>query len=161
MGPRYGNPKYINKLKPLALTNVVYTVHYYEPFKYVHQGALEGLPDGLSYPTKKWNKKALVLGLAKVDAFLTKYKKRKFQMYAGEFGVARWALGGATYLNDLLSIFEKKKWHWTMHGFRDSQVWSVEHGNDRSITTRSDTPTDRYQVLTSYLGRNAIATSKP
>lgn len=152
-GPRYYNARYIDKLKPLGMPNVVYTIHFYEPFKFLHQGFF-GLPLGVSYPTKKSNKKSLLKALEKVDAFQKKNKKS--QIYVGEFSVIRWAPGdsAAKYLNDILSIFEKKKWHWTYHAFRDANAWSVEHSSTREDNTRSSTPTDRYNILTGYLGRN-------
>ena len=154
MGPRYGNPSYINRLKPLTVSNVKYTIHFYQPFKFLHQG-LYGLPLGMNYPSKKWNKKYLLAQLEKVDAFQKKYKKAK--IYVGEFGVNRLAPGdsGANYLSDILSIFEKKKWEWTFHAFRDHNIWSVEHDGTAEHNAVAETPTDRFQILTSYLGRNS------
>ena len=111
-------------LSPLAMDNVVYQVHMYEPFAFTHQGIHKGF-GSTTYPdeAKGWNRDYLVKRLAPVLEF---QKKHNARIYVGEFSAVAWADGAERYLTDLISIFNEYGWDWTYHAFRESPCWDVE-----------------------------------
>jgi aryl-phospho-beta-D-glucosidase BglC (GH1 family) len=153
MTPPYGDVRRIKQLKPLGIPNVIYTFHFYQPFRFLHQGLL-GIKFGLNYPTKKENKAYLIKQLKAVQQF---QKKNKARIYIGEFSAIRWAPknGGIKYLKDIVGLFEKYKWDWTYHAFREANSWSLEHGTNRSDASKSPAPTDRLKFMQGVWRRNA------
>jgi endoglucanase len=160
------------KLEPLPDARVIYSVHFYKPETFTHQGVLgvEGLPlqearkkVNLVYPgmiqEEIWGKARLAACLAPVDAFQAKYH---VPIYAGEFSVARWAPAGsgARWLKDVIDLFEERHWSWTYHAFREWNGWSLEHDsqfwmNGMEPPQDAVKETDRGQVVREFLGRNA------
>ena len=86
---------------------------------------------------------------------------RNFQLaygvpiYVGEFSAIRWAPGAAEYLSDCISIFEEYGWDVSYHAFREWDGWSVEHGEKRQDTAKTQNPTRRKQIITDWLKLNA------
>ena len=120
----YDSPGGFTYLSPLAMDNVIYQVHMYEPFAFTHQGIHKGFGP-TTYPgeAKGWNRDYLVKRLAPVLEFQRKHKAR---IYVGEFSAVAWADGAERYLADLISIFNEYGWDWTYHAFRESPCWDVE-----------------------------------
>lgn len=115
-------------LSPLAMENVIYEVHVYNPGGYTHQGVGSGGREGerIGYPNaeKGWNKDYLRNELKPVLDFSRKHQAK---IYVGEFSATAWAPGADRYLADCISIFEEYGWDWTYHAFREWKGWSVEH----------------------------------
>ena len=111
-------------LSPLAMDNVIYQVHMYEPFAFTHQGIHKGFGPTV-YPDeeKGWNREYLVKRLAPVREFQRRHGAR---ILVGEFSAVAWAEGAERYLADLISIFNEYGWDWTYHAFRESPCWDVE-----------------------------------
>jgi aryl-phospho-beta-D-glucosidase BglC (GH1 family) len=111
-------------LSPLAMDNVVYQLHMYEPFAFTHQGIHKGCGPTV-YPDegKGWNREYLARRLAPVVAF---QKKHGARILVGEFSAVAWADGAEKYLADLISLFNEYGWDWTYHAFRESPCWDVE-----------------------------------
>lgn len=123
---------------------VVYSVHNYQPHAYTHQGItdLAGTDLARSFgetgkpypgvfgtgPDSYWDAAHLRRELAPAIAFA---QRNHVRIYVGEFGVARWAPGGARYLQDNIELFDGLGWDWTCHAFRESPIWSPEHSPDR------------------------------
>ncbi len=150
----YGNQEYFSGLKPLKISNVAFSFHFYYPRRFQAQG-LNGGPANVRYPSKKYKKKVLLSRMKKAIRFQKKYK---VPIYVGEFSAVRWAPGNSTrnYLSHLISIFQSKKWHWTYHAYRESDAWSAEHTTDRNNHERSAAPTDRMKLLWKYFARNTL-----
>ncbi|MCQ2183417.1 MAG: cellulase family glycosylhydrolase [Bacteroidales bacterium] len=119
------SPRTFTYLSPLAMDNVIYEVHMYEPGDYTHQG-VRGEKDfaRLEYPMGDRNRDYLVKSLAAVRKFEEKHHAK---IYVGEFSAAGWAPGADQYLRDCISIFKEYGWDWTYHAFREWPGWSVEH----------------------------------
>ena len=118
-------------LSPLAMDNVIYQVHMYQPGEYTHQGvhrADDNYPK-FAYPNaeKGWNRDFSRKRLAPVRAF---EKRHNAKIYVGEFSAITWAEGAGQYIADCISLFEEYGWDWTYHAFRERQGWSVEHEVD-------------------------------
>ena len=111
-------------LSPLAMDNVVYEVHMYEPFAFTHQGIHKGFgPTKYPDEEKGWNRAYLARRLAPVVEF---QKKHGARILVGEFSAVAWADGAETYIADLISLFSDYDWDWTYHAFRESPCWDVE-----------------------------------
>ena len=151
LSPLYGKTTQIVNLKKMPLSNVIYTIHFYEPWRFVHQGIFNSKV--YKYPDSYWNRGQLQSSLTPIINF---QKKNKVRVYVGEFSVARWApkASSKTYLNDLFSLFEKYKWDWTYHAFREANVWSLEYSETKSDNTPAKAPTERFKIVSRYLAKN-------
>jgi endoglucanase len=156
--PAQGNvPEAFKDLRPLTVSNVVYSAHMYLPFEFTHQG-IYPRPAGYRYPgkigDKMWGKAELEAALQPAIDFQRKYG---VQIYVGEFSAVRWAPDGSAcrYLKDLIDIFEAHQWDWTYHCFRDYEGWNAEQGSNPNDHQRSKTPTDCEQLLRSWFAKNS------
>ena len=140
-------PYTFSYLSPLAMDNVVYQVHMYDPGTYTHQGVGPGDPLGQTYPgvlpdgevlDKEWLRRKL----APVREFQRRHHAR---ILVGEFSAIAWAPGADAYLRDCIDLFEEYGWDWCYHAFREWKAWSVEHeGPDRDHMVPSpDNPRKR------------------
>jgi hypothetical protein len=154
--PQWGNPQGLRELRPLAVPNVVYSVHMYLPHAFTHQGVY-GSGKAYRYPGeiegKRWDKAQLEAALEPAVEFQRKYG---VHIYIGEFSAIRWAPEGSAnrYLKDLIDIFEAHDWDWSYHAFREWDGWSVEHGSDPKDRSRAKSPTDREELLRSWFAKN-------
>jgi guanyl-specific ribonuclease Sa len=147
----WDSPGTYSYLSPLAMDNVIYQVHMYEPFVYTHQGVNRGFARAV-YPdeAKGWNRDYLRRRLGPVLEFQRRHGAR---IYVGEFSAAAWAPGAERYLADLISIFNEYGWDWTYHAFREWPGWSVEHEGPDMRNMKKATDTPRMRVLKDGLGR--------
>jgi hypothetical protein len=153
---------------------VIYALHHYMPHAYTHQG-VRGLqkrgPDtrgAYTYPGESprfdggkvvsWDKAAVERTLHEVFQF----QKRKpgVRIFVSEFGVARWAPGGAQWLADAIEIFERHGWDWTYHSFGGWSGWDPTYEADDDLRSRPDPTqdiknTDRFQVVKAGWSLNA------
>ena len=137
-------PSNFSALSPLALTNVIYEVHVYNPFQYTHQGIFRPVDEPVPYPSggSGWNKDYLRRILIPVRAFEARHGAK---IYVGEFSAAAWAPGAGEYLRDCTDLFNEFGWDWTYHAFRESPCWSVEHAgpDGRHLAPSADNPRKR------------------
>ncbi len=153
---QWGSPAGLEALVPLPLSNVVYSVHMYEPHAFTHQGVFGQSPSYV-YPGRiagqLWNKAALERALQPAIDFQRRYN---VQIYIGEFSAVRWAPDHSArrYLTDLIDIFEAHRWDWSYHAFREWNGWSVEHGPDRNDGQPTKVPTARQKLLCDWFARN-------
>ena len=152
----WGGPAGFVDFVPLGVSNVVYSVHMYEPHAFTHQGVYEqGQP--VRYPGfiggRYWDKARLATVLGPVREFQRRYG---VHIYVGEFSAIRWAPEGnaARYLRDLIDLFETWGWDWSYHAFREWHGWSVEHGEDRANLQPAPVPTERQRLLQDWFARN-------
>jgi len=155
--PPWGGPSSLAEFTPIAVSNVVYSVHMYVPGEFTHQGVHKRDAEPVNYPgligKKMWDKAALEKVLQPVVDFQKAYN---VHIYLGEFSAIRWAPDGSAcrYLADCIEIFESHGWDWSYHAFREWDGWSVEHGPDPKNRQPSPTPTDREKLLRSWFSKN-------
>jgi endoglucanase len=151
MTPVFGKITRLKGMKPLTVSNVGYTIHFYEPWAYIHQG-IPNVKLGTKYPTKNGNRSTINKSLSKLASFK---KKHNAPVFVGEFSVARWAPNAATYLKDTTSLFEKYGFDWTYHAFRESHIWDLELGSKyKDSTTARNEASPRLKVLKKYWSKN-------
>ena len=152
----WGGPDALSDFVPLPVSNVVYSVHMYQPHAFTHQNVYRQDPP-LRYPGiiqgKHWDKAQLEAALLPVVRFQTNWN---VHIYIGEFSAIRWAPDNSAwrYLKDLIDIFEAHGWDWSYHAFREWHGWSVEHGPDRANTAPVPAPTDRQRLLCDWFAKN-------
>ncbi len=137
-------PDAFSYLSPLAMDNVIYQVHFYDPHDFTHQG-VGGRPIGPKWPDpeKNWTRDRLREILRPVRAFEARHHAK---IYVGEFSAAAGAEGAENYLRDCMALFGEYGWDWTYHAFREWDWWSVEHeGPDpkHMAPATDDTPRKR------------------
>jgi hypothetical protein len=152
----WGGASALASFRPLGLSNIVYSFHFYQPMQFTHQG-IHGNPAGISYPgtiaNAPWNKQALERAMQPAIDFATRYR---VHLYVGEFSAIRTAPGdsAARYLADVIDIFEKHGFDWSYHAYREWQGWSLEHDGplDKAVTAKD--PTDREKVVIGWFEKN-------
>ena len=102
------------------------------------------------YRKAGWDRARLAKSMEGVRKFQQKYGAK---IQVGEFSVAIWAPGGASYLDELISIFEEYKWDWTYHAFREWSGWSLEHEGTPD-NMKYTGKTDRLDVMLKYFKQN-------
>lgn len=160
--PPYGNAEFINKLVRIPDSNLTYSIHSYLTSAFRNQG-LNGRPINVVYPKpnkkdrrKGFNKDALKKSLSKAQTF--QRLRKGTSVMVGEFAAPRWAPknSAARYLKDSINIFEKNRWNWANHAWREADVWSPEYSSDPTSTTPSPTMTDREILLRGFFSRNSF-----
>lgn len=140
------------------ISNLIYTVHMYNPHSYTHQG-VGTYPKDKHYPGsidgKYWDISALNETLAQVKQFSLYYN---LHVYVGEFSVTRWSSGGGDYLKDVLQVMEDYDFDYSYHAFREWSGWSLEHSNVESETEKQSNTTtnDRKEAMLYWLAKNEL-----
>ena len=153
----WGGPEALEQLQPIDVPNVVYSVHMYRPHPFTHQGVHNRADKPLRYPGviggRTWDKAALAAALKPVIDF---QEAHGVHIFLGEFSAIRWAPDGSAhrYIRDCIELFEKHRWDWTYHAFREWSGWSVEHTADRADERPAKQPTARQKLLLEWFARN-------
>lgn len=148
----------VGYLRPIEDDNIIYSVHWYAPGEFTHQG-VEGRPNGLRYPGfyrgMVWD---AALHRKLLDPVVDFQHKYNVPIYLGEFAAARWTgEDGNLWMRDVADVAERYGWIWTYHSFRIASVWDAEKSgtNPQDETVYETTP--RIEMLRSYFGRNQRA----
>jgi len=120
---------FLTMKEPLPYSNIVYSVHSYEPYSISSQGisssSVESYPSLASSSIGLVNSATLVAQLAPVRAFATTFH---VSIYVGEFSCVRYAPGTSAYqyMSDSIKAFESAGFSWTYHQWRGYQPWDAE-----------------------------------
>jgi uncharacterized protein (TIGR03437 family) len=145
----------VEYLEPVEDRNAVYSVHWYAPGEFTHQG-VDGRPGGLRYPgfyrSTTWNKALHQRLLEPVAAF---QHRHNVPIYLGEFAAARWAgEDGNRWMRDVAEIAERYGWSWTYHSFRIASVWDAEKSNENAQDEQRYAVTPRIELLRDLFAGN-------
>jgi endoglucanase len=132
-GWRYASAIGLTYLEPVDDQAVLYAFHDYEPWEYttfrVNQGRFvypERMPPG-------WHAGALERDLERVAAWAHSHGVPGNRIIAAEFGVDRRVGGAERYLRDLVTLLDRRGWHWAFYAFRQDGDWG---GMDYELGTR-------------------------
>jgi hypothetical protein len=120
----YADPRRFEFLLPQTDSNVIYSLHMYEPYKYTNKKENDGkysYPGEIPYYGKNyaWNRTTLERYMQPVIEFQKKYQIPGNRILVGEFGGNRVSAGLENYFSDLIAIFNAHDWHWAVYSFRE------------------------------------------
>lgn len=126
----WGSRDALDILEKQIDNNIIYSVHYYDPFPYFakrkNKGKLKypgSIPEWITEkaigPLRHWSRDEHVKELTKIDSWANAHSILKSKILIGEFGVWREAHGASLYLKDLLEIFKQMGWSWTYYSYRE------------------------------------------
>ena len=129
----WGSRNALDILEKQSDQNVIYSVHYYDPFPYFAKRKNQGkvqypglIPEWITTkgkgPERDWNRATHLKELSKIKSWAESQSIPMNRIFIGEFGVWREALGADLYLKDVLSIFEEMGLSWTYYSYRE-QGW--------------------------------------
>jgi hypothetical protein len=133
-------PTSFGNLRPIGLSNVVYSLHSYYPMALTHQGVMQPFVQTVTYdsPLDPGHDRTELYGfLEQVAAFAKRYD---VPILVGEFSCVRWAPGDSAprYIGDSLDFFESHGWSWTYHEYRRWYGWDAEmQSGTHEMTARS------------------------
>ena len=142
----WATPGEFANLSPMALDNVIYQVHMYDPIDYTHQRVMDRRMWTEAYPNaeKGWSAARMREVVKPVREFQLRHKAR---IYVGEFSAVCWAPGAENYLRDCIDMFESYGWDWSYHAFREWDGWSVEHAGADAKSLRPSPDNARRRAL--------------
>ncbi len=155
-------------LKPIPDPKVIYSLHFYNPGAFTHQGVDAALLQDASltkeqkgnmkrYPgfyLGRWfDRDEIVRQLANVRKFQLKYD---VPIYVGEFSCVSWAPVESTtrYLQDLVDVFEKYGWSWSYHCFRGWPGWNLDTEDGVLVKPKTGVETKRAPIIRKALEKN-------
>jgi hypothetical protein len=123
----YATPWAFKVLKPVADARTLYSFHFYEPFAFTNQRnrgrySYPGkIPTGESEtpPIEESNRARMASFLKPVSDWQARWNVPSQRILAGEVGVYRTNAGAAQYLDDALSVFSERGWHWAFYSYRE------------------------------------------
>jgi hypothetical protein len=146
----YATPWAFKVLQPVADAKTLYSFHFYEPFAftnqrnqghYVYPGRVP-TGEGDDPPTEEWNQARMISFFNPVTDWQTQWKISPRRILVGEVGVFRANPGAAQYLEDALTTFAGRGWHWAFYSFREDD-W---HGMDYELGSASPSAAYRLAV---------------
>jgi endoglucanase len=130
----YATPWAFKYLKPQRDKKILYSFHMAEPYAYTTRRINNGR---YSYPGVvvvhgegdrrieiNWNAEELERFLNPIALWQQQYHVPAARIFIGEFGCSRTVPGAATYLSDLINIFNRHGWHWAFYQFRSDGAWT-------------------------------------
>ena len=161
----YAFPSKFSSLKPIDDKKAVYSLHFYWPHQYTHQGIGNYTDVQLSYPGTYgnfpndiktfWDKEALDTSVQAVVKF---QQENNAIIWVGEFGVLRYAENAHKWVSDIISVFEQYGWDWCYHSYGSYNGFNPTFGPFDKISNIMDggKDTDILKVLKSGFALNGV-----
>lgn len=165
----------------LADQRVLYSFHMYEPYAATSGPNLKRTKP-YQYPgivpfgqgKEMWNAQRVAAYLQQPFDWAKKHQVPANRMVAGEFGCIRVLSGCRQYLEDVLSVLDKKQAHWAFYSFREDSwdamdyelgkskvpwsYWQAIDQNKPDMLQRHNTP--EFAPISQRLGKNRTTDQK-
>ena len=138
----WASPRTLKFLQTYADDDIVYSFHMYAPpgytmrglnrSRFAYPGLVKNWPDSRLGDSTHWDKEAIRAFLEEVREWQLANKIPDRNIFVGECGVSREAVGAERYLFDVLDILTEFAWRWAIFAFRDAQwdAMNYELGKD-------------------------------
>jgi endoglucanase len=146
--PAWNWPHGFVHLEPIEDDNIVYTFHFYGPMDFTHQrnngmlGATEEQWQEREYPGhiqgENWDKSTIRRYLQPAFDWA---RKHDVELWCGEFGCTRWAVGANQWIVDMVSIMEEEKIGWSWYSYREWYAMDIEMDPDARLERPERTET--------------------
>ena len=123
-------PAAIAALSASTDPNVLYDVHFYEPWPFVTYRVNRGRFSypGLDEESRTIDRAHLASVLAHVVRWQHAHGVPSSRVVLGEFGIDRRIGGAAAWLADVIALAEQSGWHWAFYAYRDWHATDYELG---------------------------------
>jgi len=123
----HSSPSGLRYLTPVDDHAVLYAFHFYEPWIFVTYRVNksrfsypDSMPGDTPETTIRWTVADIHQRLKPVIEWTHRYNIPSSQIIVEELGCDRRVSGAKEYLEDIVSIFNKARWHWAFYSFRAS-----------------------------------------
>ena len=128
-GYGHGSVAGLSFLEPVDDPFILYSFHFYEPWEYttwrVNRGRYaypQSMPAGWEGPLEAWSTEDLDRRLRPVDDWALRHGIPPHRIVAAEFGCDRRSPGAERYLEDVVSLLNRRGYHWAFYSYRED-VW--------------------------------------
>jgi endoglucanase len=134
-----GKPEKFKHLKPIINDDkIIYSFHMYKPEDYTtdHERNNNITYGGVvvhNNKEEKFNIDYLEKSMENVIEFQNKYNIKSNRIMVGEFGGNRFKEGILNYLKDLIKIFNKYGWHFSIYSFREDCWDNMDYELDNKL----------------------------
>jgi len=114
--------------------NVIYTFHFYEPFRFTHTHApwanMQNVEGG------QWDASGAALLKRELAPYLAWGARNKVPLYLGEFGLVRYAFednrNGVAWAADMLDLVDAAGLPWTWHSYHED-YFALYYGDQKTV----------------------------
>jgi hypothetical protein len=121
-GNNYSGVEWLPYLQPVDDAHIVYTIHQYSPHEYTHQDSPDSTRTYPGYFDTDYDDQPETFDRAWLEGLLSIaadfQSSHQAVLAVNEYGLERWASGGAEYVRDQMALFEQYGWNyaaWQWH----------------------------------------------
>jgi glycosyltransferase involved in cell wall biosynthesis len=157
----WASPRTLKFLQTYADDDIIYSFHMYAPpaytmrglnrSRFAYPGVVKNWPDSKWGDSTHWDRVAITAFLQEVREWQLANNIPDRNIFVGECGVSREAIGAESYLFDVLDIFTEFAWRWAIFAFRDGEwdAMNYELGMDLQSMLPGQ-PSEFFSRLKSY-----------
>jgi endoglucanase len=157
----WASPRTLKFLQTYENDDIVYSFHMYAPpaytmrglnrSRFAYPGLVKNWPDSKWGDSTHWDRDAMRAFLQEVREWQLANKIPDRNIFVGECGVSREAVGAERYLFDVLDILNEFAWRWAIFAFRDGEwdAMNYELGMDLQSMLPGQ-PSEFFSRLKSY-----------
>jgi glycosyltransferase involved in cell wall biosynthesis len=157
----WASPRTLKFLQTYADDDIVYSFHMYLPpaytmrglnrSRFTYPGLVKNWPDSKWGDSTHWDREAIRAFLQEVRQWQLANKIPDRNIFVGECGISREAIGAERYLFDVLDILTEFAWRWAIFAFRDAEWDAMNYELGRDLQTMlPGQPSEFFSRLKSY-----------
>ncbi len=122
--PQDADPAGFSGFRPLGEPHILYAFHFYQPWE---NTTWRRNRNRVSYPSRDWNRESLAAALGPVEAWQRAHGVPSNRIFVGEVGCDHRIPGVARYLDDAITLFEARGYHWAFYSFREDDWRGMDY----------------------------------